>query len=525
MTDQASVARADETSAGQAGFRRFARKWDPRTAREARRGLAAPARFFKNPALWVGLAVLLALAVRLIHAEHILAWDEGRVMVALRELVLRGRVTNYWGSHGPGYLLAVLPIAYATRASAVAVAVTSIAFSAALIVATYALARELFDEDTGVIAAFALAGAPMNVVFSTWVKQDSLMTLLIVLALYLFVRGRWVWAAIPMAAAVFTKEYAVLVMVAIFFWALFTFQWDRLWRWIATSLLASAMSLWYFFLFGETGGLFEQGFFGFGSEAHDFGRPWYHYLKVAPKDLGWVFVILLLVGLGYALWRWRDDDYGYLLPVAWAGLLYLTHSIAVVKGQWYLYYATPAVAMLAGVGGSLAIKVTGQVRWRRAAVAGLIVVGLLLPAVRLDYGGYMEFESHGPAYRIAHEVGLYLRRVATPDERIGFSSLMDPIAVFYSRIPEDRFDAIPTASKADALRTMGVELPYAGQARDFVAFAKAREWSWVMLPAMTRYDTEFETAKKAGGRAVVFGDGGESWAVVETKQLWRADGP
>lgn len=502
---------------------RFRRRWDPAAARETRAGIAAPTHFFRRPALWVALAVLLALAVRIPHSWHPLAWDEAKVMLSLRELVVFGDFDVYWRIHGPGYLLAVLPIAYLTRLSAAAISLGSTVFSLGLVVATYRLARELLDEDAAVLSAFAIAFMPLNVVFSTWVKQDSLMTLLLVVSALLFVRGRWMLASLPLAAALFVKEYALLFMAAMFFWALFSFQWGRLWRWCVTCAAAGAMSLWYFVLFGVTSGQFVFGFVGVGKEAEDFGRPWYHYLVKAPYDYGWIVVILVLVGAVYAAWRWGKDDYGYVLPLAWGAVILIIHSVSIVKGQWYPYYATPGLAMLAGIGGSFTVRLVSDVRWKRLSLIGLLLAGMMLPAVTLDYLRYTKGESYFEGYTVGRTIGIYMRGVLRPGDRIGFGSILDPITAWYSGLSATSFERIPSAAKAGVLMSMtNATVPYEGQARDFLDSAKSRRWAWIVLPGYDpRYKTEFDVAVRYGGRVRLFGPTGEEWAVVETRQIWQ----
>lgn len=502
---------------------RFRRRWDPGVAKEARTGMAAPTRFFKKPALWVALAVLLALAVRIPHSWHPLAWDEAKLMLSLRELVVFGGFDVYWRIHGPGYLLAVLPVAYLTRVSPSAISMTSTLFSLGLVVATYRLARELFDDDAAVISAFAMAFMPLNVVFSTWMKQDSLMTLLLVISALLFVRGRWVLASLPLAAALFVKEYALLFMGAVFFWTLFSFQWDRLWRWCVTCVAAGAMSLWYFALIGMTSGQFVFGFVGVGKEAEDFGRPWYQYLVKAPHDYGWIVVVLVLIGMVYAAWRWGKDDYGYVLPLAWSAVILIIHSVSVVKGQWYPYYATPGLAMLAGIGGSFVIKLAGQEMWRRGTVAAAMIVGMALPAVTLDYRRFTKGESYFEDYGIGRSAGIYLKQVLRPGDRVGFGSILDPLTAWYSGASASSFEGIPSAAKADILRSMqGTTVPYEGQTRDFLKSAESRHYAWIVLPGYDpRYKTEFDAGRSGGGRVRLFGPTGRRWAVVETRHLWQ----
>lgn len=497
----------------------FARRWDPASARLARRGVAAATDLLRPAWLWVALAVALAIAIRLLYVSHPLAWDEARVMLSLRELVERGRFNEYWFIHGPLFMIAAAPVAFLTKATPVPISALSLVFSLGVVVLTYLLAREIFDSDTGVLAAFAVAAMPVNAVFSTWVKQDSLMTLLILWSLLLFVRGRWLWAAAPMSLAILSKEYAALLLPAMFFWAVLTFQWDKTWRWLVTGTVAVATSAWYVLLFGNSNSKFVEGFFGIGPEAMGFGRPWFHYFRVAPADLGWGVTVLAVVGIAYTLWRWRRDDFGPMIVLSWAGFLYLVHSVSTVKGQWYLYYATPAVAMLAAAGGVLLVRLATGRRGLSMAIAVAVIAAIALPRIGADYRDYTWGESYFPFYDGGREVGLLLRGIATPDDRVAFSTIEDVVAKYYSGLPQGNFATIPTTALADVLRMAGVEIPYRGEERRFRYWLTRYRPRWVLITEIDGYPAEYEVVR-TDGRIVWRRD---KWVLADVSALWGDD--
>lgn len=491
------------------------RRWDPRAAQAARRGVAASRDFFQSDGLWVLVALTVALIVRLRYVGHPIAWDEANVLVALREAVERGGLDLYWQIHAPLYLVALLPVAYLAGATPVAMSLVGIGFSLVLIWLVWLLAREIFDRDTAVLAAFALAAMPINAVFSTWVKQDALMSALIVGAVLLFVRGRWLLAALPLALAIFTKEYALLAIPAVLAWTVLTFQWDRVWRWLLASTLAAAGSLWYFLAFGTTGGQFIEGFVGVGKEYEYFGQPWYYYLLQAPRDFGWPVLLVALAGVGYALWRWHRDDLAYALVLCWAAVVYVAHSVGGVKGQWYLYQATPVVAILAGVGGAWILRLVRS-ESRRAKLAAVLPLLMVLPVADLSYRAYTENRSFFSSYVTARNVGLAVREHVGPNDLVALAARADPILVYYSGLPRDRFvTSVETVDRAEMLRSYGRHVPYSGEASEFLRLARTGRWRWLSLPGYGRFPAEYAVARKIG--RIVFDQG--EWALVDFGRL------
>lgn len=492
--------------------------WAPERAKAAREGIAQPLDLFRAERLWLALILFLALVVRLRFVDHFLAWDEAKLMLSLRELVRYGNVDIYFRIHGPGYMLFAVPVAYLTGVSQMAVGLFSVLASLGCVWLTWLVSRDLFDRDTAAFAALALAAMPLNVIFSTWVKQDSLMTLFVLAAVYLFaVKGRWLLACLPLAAAILTKEYALLVVPSLLAWTLATFQWRLAGRWLVTSALGAAGGLWYFVLFAVTGGQFLEGFFGAGMEAQVFGRPWYQYFVSAPIDLGPIVTGLVLVGSAYGLWRWLKDDFGYVLPLAWASMVYLVHSIGAVKGQWYVYQATPALAMLAGVAVAYLLRLVASAGRRRVAAA-LIALGIVLPAARLDYLGYLAGRSTGSSYVNARQVGRWIGRHAKPGDRVAMADRMrDPVVTYYSGLREDDVIVVPSVIKAGILRFVGEEIPYPGEEEDFIRFVREQRVTWVTFSPIDAFPAEKAVSERLGGPAFEYGD----WAVVDVSPLWR----
>jgi 4-amino-4-deoxy-L-arabinose transferase-like glycosyltransferase len=500
---------------GPATPRRFTQTWDPAASRLARVGIAAPRDVFLSD-VWVGLVLLAALAIRLVWLPHPLSIDEARTMIAIRDFVTHHSVTFYWSIHAPGYLLAVLPAAFATGASPTAVEFMGVIFSLAGIYLTWLLARELFDRDTALFAALAMAFMPLNGVYAGWIKQDALMTLFTLATVYLFVRGRWLWAAVTLALAIFTKEYALLLIPAMAAFTAATFQWGRTWRWLVTSAVAVGLSAWYFLLFGKTGGQFLEGFFGIGVEARSWGHPWWWYLARAPEDMGWVVTALVVTGLGYALWRLKHDDLGYVLLIAWAGVIWLVHSVGAVKGQWYLYQTTPPLAMLAGASAAWLVRLVRDPMRRKAACA-LLAAGIIVPALFVTHYRYTWDRSYGKGYVTAMRFGEILRRELSPG-RVLFSTNTDPIVQYYSGLPLTSFSVALTTYRLDILKAVFKKSSFEGEGKDFLMLVRTQKWHWMVFQGFKDYPVEYGIARRAGGRVYVRG----GWALVDLSPLYKS---
>lgn len=483
--------------AGQVG-RIMSRKWDPESAKAARRGFAAPASLFPYPRLWLAGIVVAALVIRARFVGHPLGWDEANLLIALRDFVETGAVGLYWKVHGPVYMLLALPFSYFSRYPHVAVQVMSTLFSLGCVVMLYQLTRLLMDEDTAVVAAAALTAMPLGAIYSTWVKPESLMVLLSLTALWLFLKGRWALAAVPMAVAVLTKEYSLLVPGATLVWAACTFQWGTVRRWLGWMAVTGALTSWFFVAFWGAGGHFLDNFFGASMEGIWWTKPWYYYLKILPADLGWGVLAFAVVGAVWGLWRSAGDDFGYTLPLVWLAVVYALFSVSSVKVHWYLYQATPVWAMVAGAGvvGLLKLAPSDGRRW---VAIGLVAV-LLALGIRGSYRSYTEGHSYFASYDWSAAQGRALGSRIAPGERVGFSTLPDSLLIYHAGIrPSDAF-LIPTTVRADLMRAGGKEVPYEDEELIFKRWVSQAQVRWIVLQGYEHYPAELRVVEAWKGR-------------------------
>jgi hypothetical protein len=168
------------------------------------------------------LAVLAsAAAVRLAWLNHWSLWLDEVYTITFRAAVpIREALVLPFDPHPPLYFVLLhlwMDVAGRTRLVA---GLFSLAFSLATVVAVYALARRLYDDRTGLLAAFIVAFSTTQIHLGRNVRMYSLLTFLSVASWYAFLRlperRRAVDAAylLTTAAMLYTHVYALFVLAA-----------------------------------------------------------------------------------------------------------------------------------------------------------------------------------------------------------------------------------------------------------------------------------------------------------------------
>ncbi|MBU1671054.1 MAG: glycosyltransferase family 39 protein [Actinobacteria bacterium] len=350
--------------------------------------------------VWCALGGIAAVFfyLRLRNLHQVLPWDEAQLALTIRSFSAGQK--DVWSSlariHPPFYLWLMSGVARLLSASGAIYRFFSVVFSFGTLAVTYLLARRLYGEKVALLAAFCLAVMPAALVMDTWVKQDPLADLLVVLAIFLFVRENWVWAGIAFGIGMLTKETAVFALAVIFLYSLATWDGARMKRTAGVAGIGFLMSSWWYVWFSRGVGHSWEFFRTGGSESPLFGKPFLYYFTGLPRDLGWPLFVLMLAGLAacvYHLAKRREKD--YVLPLVWFGGIYLFLSFSVGKPYWMIPPAFPALALLCGIGALGALDLCSTVfkeekprKVALVAVVAVVVVVGLVSGVTLGYLGY-----------------------------------------------------------------------------------------------------------------------------------------
>jgi len=146
----------------------------------------------------------------------------------------------------PGYPILLAAVFAFTGPSVVAAGLLNVALAAAGLVLVYLIARRMFGAPAGVLALAAMAFFPSQVVYTPAVMPDSLLTTLVLGALYAALAGppgrvSSVAAGLLLGAAVLTAPKAILLLPALPLVWRSGVPWPRSLR--ATALAGAAMLL------------------------------------------------------------------------------------------------------------------------------------------------------------------------------------------------------------------------------------------------------------------------------------------
>lgn len=356
--------------------------------------------------------ILLAVALRIPNLDHTLYSDEAFDSMSVYEHA--NFEHQYWGlrlsAHPPLYLGAGLAFAKLTGAhsSNIALFLMLVSILAALgtVVLIFLCGKEWFDDRVGLLAAFFYAVLPAARVFDTFIKQDSLMVLFVMAFLYVFFKKKYLigtgglndvnikgtlLAGLLLGLAFLSKEPAFFIPIVAGAFLLVEARFRELLRLVGVTLLAAAMSFWWYAFFSASKGQFIDFFLGRSIDAQQFHEPWYHYIVRVPHNLGWVVMALCLVALAFFILRFKQERKG-MVPflLIWIGVLYVIFSASYGKPPWIITISLPPFALL-GAWGLAQVAREVRARNRRAAtvVVACVLVGTLGLSIAVSFGRYM----------------------------------------------------------------------------------------------------------------------------------------
>lgn len=344
--------------------------------------------------LW--LIVILSMGIRFYYSFHLFVSDEVFNLIIIEDLVAGEGLGDYFFRHPPLYLLLSSLVSFFVGSYPQVPSFISIVFSALSLIPIYRIADYLMGRTVALWASVFLAFMPANIYYSSWIKQDSMLLFFFSWSIYFYLRGRYLPAGAAIGAALLIKEFAILFFPLSFFITFLEVKKRRdnrgWYPWIKMSLVAAALSGWWYLMFGGS-------FYGIAGEALTGGNikelawhlPWWFYAGNMTYDLSYPSFLLFLTGsVSIVIKIVRQGPLTvYAVPLAWLLVFYLPLSVITVKTPWYTYLATPSMALICSYG---LIGLTGLLQSRRVKLLVYLGVSVSLLFVVYNYSNDKFYE-------------------------------------------------------------------------------------------------------------------------------------
>lgn len=294
-------------------------------------------------------------------------------MLTIKALIEGGGIRDYFYKHPPLFIIFSSLLSYPFGDNHHIVQWASVFFSTLSLIPLYLIINILFGRRVANLSLIVIAVLPVSIMYSTWVKQEAMLSFFFIWSLYLYMSGRSLASGALFGLGLLTKEFAVFLVPIIFGWELLK-GWEnrqsikRLSLWLMTGGLISLC--WYAFCANMSYEAIGEAIAGGNIYEFWWHYPWFYYLKNISYDVSIWLAPFFVVGL-FSMKRRVD-----LLPLLWLLAFYLPLSAITVKAPWYIYLASPALSVIIALG---LLKVYDAIvfKWmRHAALFVMVIIGL-----------------------------------------------------------------------------------------------------------------------------------------------------
>lgn len=411
----------------------------------------------KEPYLWA--IIFIAAGIRFYNSFHFLLSDESFNLISIEILAQERDFHPYFFKHPPLYHIVSALFYYLIGPYPFVLSCISISFSAASLIPFYLIAEGLMVRKAALWSAFFLAVMPANVYYSAWMKQDAMLLFFFLWGIYFYLNKRLVLAGLMIGMAMLVKEFALLFFPISFLISTINRK-ERKWveilrEWIIPVFVASLISLWWYILFGKWFYLIAgEALTGAYIVELPWHYPWWFFLRNLPYDLSYPILVLFLLGIVLIvkeIYKKEATVSSYII-LAWIAVIYVLISLLYMKTPWFMYLATPPLAVAAYKG---MILVTGifksEVHKFAMKVAVLSCLILLLPAYsqteyNLSTTGYKASKLsldviegiQGTSWKeMAMKKDFWERKAKGIKGKVGFLEYI-PIVQYYMGIDDER---------------------------------------------------------------------------------------
>lgn len=330
--------------------------------------------------------IIVSASIRFYYSHHPLISDEVFNLVTIERLAKGEGCSEYFFRHPPLYLFISFLASSLIGNYPQIPSFISIIFSVLSLIPLYRVTEQLFDKKTALWASVFLSIMPANTTYSAWIKQDAMLLFFFLLALDFYLKGQFLLSGVAAGIALLVKEFALFFSPLSLLITIFINERKNWLGWIKMTAVALIISSWWYILFGET---FYQvtvdALIGGNIKELGWHFPWWFYINNAPYDLSYPILILFLIGVIFLIKEiYQHGAFSkYIFPIMWIGIFYFPLSFITVKAPWYIYLATPAMAIVAGFGVVRLVNLVQRTAIRLISYFGLIV-SLMLAMYSFD---------------------------------------------------------------------------------------------------------------------------------------------
>lgn len=345
------------------------------------------------------MIVILAAGVRIHHSFHYLLSDEVFNLISIEELAKNKGFDPYFFKHPPLYTLFSALLYLIISPSPGISSYLSIAFSVLSFIPFYLMVEMLAGKRTALWASLFLAMMPANFHYSTWIKQESMLLFFFLWGVYFYIRSRYVLSGIAIGTALLVKEFALLFFPLSFLITLISRKGSGLFSdwsdWAITIVMSLVISAWWYYLFGYLFYLIAgEALIGAYAIEMIWHKPWWFFLRNLPFDLSYPIFIFFLAGMVYLIKEFRKTgfDCNFWLFISWICVIYIPVSFLHMKTPWFIYLATPPMAVAAAFG---MIRLFDLLKSDKTRLVGylLVILSLVVSVLKFDYLSYNEYVS------------------------------------------------------------------------------------------------------------------------------------
>ena len=321
--------------------------------------------------VWLFSCVLLFIALRARWIGHLLVWDEAITLCTIRSFASGGTDTfsDWFWRHPPLHTMLLLLLApfrfgFAERAETL-----SVGFGVINLLALFSLNRRVFSTTMGLLSAFFLAVTPGSVFFDVWIKQDISVASFGLIGLWLLCSHRTLPGAVCLGLSMLCKETGVFyAFAAILLWFGGICGKRTLKDFLVLSLVPAVTCGWWYLIVlprvAPKGRTAEHLQFFAGSQP-GWAGDWNYYFRKLPLELGWIGIVLAVLGACVLVWQLRKRDReqhaGVLWPLALLAPPLVVLSSIPGKVPWIVISLLPAWTTLQAVGASAMISLANRI--------------------------------------------------------------------------------------------------------------------------------------------------------------------
>lgn len=339
----------------------------------------------KEPYLW-GI-VFIAAGIRFYNSFHFLLSDEAFNLISIEILSQERDFHPYFFKHPPLYHILSALFYYLIGPYPQVPSYISIFFSVISLFPFYLITEGLTGKRTALWAALFLAVMPANVYYSAWIKQDAMLLFFFLWGVYFYLNKRLFVAGLLIGIALLVKEFALLFLPISFLISAINRK-ERKWlevlrEWLVPVIVASVISSWWYFSFGQLFYLIAgEALTGAYIIEYHWHYPWWFFLKNLPYDLSYPLFALFFLGAAAIIKEMykKEASPGYYIILAWLAAIYIPISFLYMKTPWFMYLATPPLAVVTSKGMELITQMFKSEFYKiTMKIAVLSCIVLLLP--------------------------------------------------------------------------------------------------------------------------------------------------